>query len=406
MSWRAGLLLVAFAGAACATVSTAPPRLDPPQLEPPPRTLPLEVATRAPGAADQATQEGPRRSGSLPAKDYVRRPVRGFDVRVAPGLLEAGEAGLGAQALDALERDLGDVLDQTPPARHAFLQSVPIFLGVADPVAPCACYHPSARWLERNGFDPAKAKAVEITSARTFLDWRRHQPSMVLHELSHGLYDQQLRSERRRLETALGDIRERGVYDRTLRWSGAEDRHYALNNIDEYFAETTEALYGVNDFYPFVRAELLEADPRGAALVQSLWEEQPLDPQDDRATTEAERAVEFLIAAVDAAADGATRSRSVPRLDELLADDFELVTGEGSAIPRGAALTQAWPAGAVHGGPAAGITARRLGSRHLLVRFEFGASGATCSGVAERVRAVPGGLRWLALQLSQAEGGD
>lgn len=397
MSWRARLLLVASSGAACAT---APPQILPPRTPLPP------AASRGPDAAEPTSQEGPRRSGSLPASDYVRRPLRGFDVRVAPGLIEGDEADLGVRTLDALDRDLGDVLDQTPPARHAFLQSVPIFLGVADPVAPCACYHPSARWLERNGFDPAKSKAVEITSARTFLDWRRHQPSMVLHELSHGLYDQQLRSERRRLEAALGDIRERGVYDRTLRWSGAEDRHYALSDIDEYFAETTEALYGVNDFYPFVRAELLEVDPRGAALVQSLWEERPLDSEDDRAPSEAVRAVGLLVAAVDAAADGASRSRSIPRLGELLADDFELVTGEGSVRPRGAALAEAWPSGAVHGGPAVDVTARRLGSRHLLVRFELGASGATGTGVAERVREVPGGLRWLSLQLSQAEGGD
>lgn len=395
MSRRPGILLLALAGAACAASSPTPTL----------RTQIPQDAPRATGASDRGGQEGPRRSGSLPASDHVRRPVRGFDVRVAPALIEGGEAEVGARALDALDRDLGDVLDQTPQARHAFLRSVPIFLGVADPVAPCACYHPSPSWLERNGFDPAKGKAVEITSARTYLDWRRHQPSMVLHELAHALFHQKLWSERRQVEAALAAVRERGVYDRTLRWSGDEDRHYALSDLNEYFAETTEALYGVNDFYPFVRAELLEVDPSGAALVESLWEGRPPPSEGAPATREALEAVELLVAAVDAADDG-SRSRSGPPLERILTDDFELLTGDGDLIPRQAALARAWPAGAVRSGPPVEISARRLGSRHLLVRFEFSASGTTCSGVAERTRDVPGGLRWLSLQLSQAEAGD
>jgi hypothetical protein len=402
LSARAGLWLVALWAAACGAGSPGPSRLTSPASG---AAHPTAEASPQ-GAGGQSTQEGPRRSGSLPASEYVLRPIRGFDVRVAPSLIDGEEDDVGARALDALDRDLGDVLDQTPAARHAFLRSVPIFLGVADPVAPCACYHPSASWLERNGFDPAKEQAVEITSARTYLDWRRHQASMVLHELAHALMHQEVWSERRRVEAALAAVRERGIYDRTLRWSGAEDRHYALNDLNEYFAETTEALYGVNDFYPFVRAELLEVDPLGAALVQSLWEERPSDPVGEGEGVEASEAIELLIAAVDAAEDGASRSRTTPSLERLLSAGFELVTADGSVLPKRAVLSQGWPAGAVQAGPAVEITSRELGTRHLTVRFEFSASGTTCSGVVERVRSVPGGLRWLSLQLSQGSNGE
>lgn len=402
MSARAPLWLVALWAAACATGSPGPSGLpSPASAAVGPR------AERSPqGAGDRPTKEGPRRSGSLPATEYVRRPIRGFDVRVAPSLIDGVQGDSGARALDALDRDLGDVLDQTPVARHAFLRSVPIFLGVADPVAPCACYHPSASWLERNGFDPAKERAVEITSARTYLDWRRHQPSMVLHELAHALLHQEVWSERRRVEAALAAVRARGVYDCTLRWSGAEERHYALNDLNEYFAETTEALYGVNDFYPFVHAELLEVDPLGAALVQSLWEERSPDPVEEGAGVQVSEAIELLIAAVDAAEDGTSRSRTIPSLERLLSDGFKLVKADGVVLPKRAVLSQGWPAGAVHAGPAVELTSGELGTRHLTVRFEFSASGTTCSGVVERVRSVPGGLRWLSLQLSQASKGE
>ena len=38
-----------------------------------------------------------------------------------------------------------------------------------------------------------------------------------------------------------------------------------------YFAELSEAYFGTNDFYPFVRAELKEHDPRGYALMEKAW---------------------------------------------------------------------------------------------------------------------------------------
>ena len=39
----------------------------------------------------------------------------------------------------------------------------------------------------------------------------------------------------------------------------------------EYFAETTEAYFGCNDFHPFVKGELLKVDPKGVELIQSTW---------------------------------------------------------------------------------------------------------------------------------------
>jgi len=48
-------------------------------------------------------------------------------------------------------------------------------------------------------------------------------------------------------------------------------RHYGATNQMEYFAKATEAYFGVNDFYPLVRAELKEHDPEGYALMGRIW---------------------------------------------------------------------------------------------------------------------------------------
>ena len=62
-----------------------------------------------------------------------------------------------------------------------------------------------------------------------------------------------------------------GTYDSVLRISGRRERHYALTDVQEYFAEGTEAFLGTNDFYPFVRAELQVHDPRLFRLLEEIW---------------------------------------------------------------------------------------------------------------------------------------
>ena len=49
------------------------------------------------------------------------------------------------------------------------------------------------------------------------------------------------------------------------------DRAYALTNPAEYFAETSEAFFSTNDFFPFVRKELERIDPHGCAMLARLW---------------------------------------------------------------------------------------------------------------------------------------
>jgi len=223
------------------------------------------------------------REGATAAADYERRPLRGFDVRAHPDLLAGGaSAGVGARALDALERDLAAVAARVPAAAAAKLREVPIYLSVDDPATPCACYHPSAAWLRRNGFDPAKARSVELASAARFLEDRAHQPSLILHELAHALHDLHLGEADDRITAAFEAMRASGAYDDVLRASGHRSRHYALTNAKEYFAETSEAYLGVNDFWPFVRAELDEADPEGARLVAELWGAEPVGAGEPR----------------------------------------------------------------------------------------------------------------------------
>ena len=230
---------------------------------------------------------------------------------------------------------------------------------------------------------------------------------MVLHELAHALHDQVLRPEQPRLEAALEAVRSRGSYDQTLRWSGAIASHYALTTVDEYFAETTESLLGVNDFYPFVRAELLGVDPEGAALVAALWGDETQGAGDGSARGGVIEALEHLAETLEPGPGPPSTPPGTPpstppaaALAPLLARGFELVERDGRVRLRRDLLENAAPFPARPALPVDLLSSQPIGPLHTVVTFRAAEDGATCSAVLERSAEAPGGLRWLRLQVS------
>ena len=49
------------------------------------------------------------------------------------------------------------------------------------------------------------------------------------------------------------------------------DRAYAMTDPQEYFAESTEAFFSRNDFFPYNRDELKQHDPGMLELLTKLW---------------------------------------------------------------------------------------------------------------------------------------
>jgi Mlc titration factor MtfA (ptsG expression regulator) len=142
---------------------------------------------------------------------------------------------------------------------------------VNDGHAPGAEYHPSKQWLAEHGYNPDKARCVEIGNAKRFIEWSRTQPSMVLHELAHAYHDQVLGFRDAPIREAFKKAKESGRYESVKRNNGRTERAYALSDPQEYFAEATEAFFGTNDFFPFVRAELKEHDPELFAILENVW---------------------------------------------------------------------------------------------------------------------------------------
>jgi hypothetical protein len=230
------------------------------------RSVPIAalLALSACAAPDVTTQP-------IPSSQYDTRVLEGWTVRVNRILLRQ-QAELGAEALRVLGEKLHDIARIVPAGPLAQLRKVPLWLGVDDGPNDRAQYHPSREWLESHHYNPEKARGVEIGSASRFLKTSIEQPTMVLHELAHAYHDQVLTFQHPGIQGAYREAKKGGAYDSVLRVSGMKERHYAMTDPQEYFAEGTEAYFGTNDFYPFVRAELRVHDPKLFHLLEELWQ--------------------------------------------------------------------------------------------------------------------------------------
>ena len=223
-----------------------------------------------PGLHDSSPPPAPAQD--LPTSAFERRDVLGFLVRIERAFLE--ERPEEARALlRLLDLQLYQIVRAVPADVLARLREVPIWIQADHEGVACACYHPSSEWLIEHDFNPQKARAVEIGNVAAFLDWTHEQPWMVLHELMHAYHHRVLGYDHAGIHQAFEAARASGVYEAVLRYDGSTQRHYALTNEKEYFAEACEAWFGTNDFYPFVRAELLEQDPAAARLLAELFPE-------------------------------------------------------------------------------------------------------------------------------------
>lgn len=212
------------------------------------------------------------------ANPHEDRDVSGWTIHLNKTLL-AEEPALTSRALELLKAQLDEIVRAVPAKAVAELRKVPLWINPEYPnTRPRAEYHPGADWLRDNGRDPVMAKGVEFTNVRIFEQETKRMPNFALHELAHAYHDRFVRMGYTNLEIkkAYETANANGSYGRVERWHGngkpnTFEKAYAMTTPQEYFAETSEAYFSRNDFFPFTREELKKHDPAMFALLKKLW---------------------------------------------------------------------------------------------------------------------------------------
>ena len=205
------------------------------------------------------------------------KSIAGWTIHISRDLL-ATNGDATAKALELLQTQLEEIVRVVPKDAVVKLQQVPLYFSPEySAVKPRAEYHPDTTWLSENGRDPAMAKGVEFTNVRIFAAETRRMPNFALHELAHAYHDRYLPEghDNLAIKAAYEKAKAGGKYDRVERQDAEGhkrlDRAYALTNPMEYFAETTEAFFSRNDFFPFTNKELKKHDPAMFELLGKLW---------------------------------------------------------------------------------------------------------------------------------------
>lgn len=204
--------------------------------------------------------------------DPLEQEIEGWTVAVDPELFSVANQEVGQEALKALANHLQRIRYIVPEERLQQLRKLRIWIDWEHELGNMQ-YHPDRGWLISNGHDPRLVKHVHIPRAKQLLDagqWAKH-PYVVLHELAHSYHDQVLGFDHPPIVDTFRQMKAAGNYEKVLLYTGRRVKHYGLNNHKEYFAESTEAYLGVNDFYPFVRAELKQHDPNMFTLMETVW---------------------------------------------------------------------------------------------------------------------------------------
>ena len=206
---------------------------------------------------------------------HTIRNIEGWTVEIDDRLLEEQHKEIGELSLRLLSDQLFRIGFLLPESKVEKLRTVKIRLDLSHGKLTSAQYHPSRGWLRQNGYSESLAKCVHIPAAAGFASKNLHQtqPWVVLHELAHAYHDQFIEGgfENPAIKSAWKKMVDEGKYAKTLHADGRETKHYALTDQQEFFAEFTEAFFGMNDFFPFNRGELKKDAPEVEALLREIW---------------------------------------------------------------------------------------------------------------------------------------
>ena len=208
---------------------------------------------------------------------YQTREIEGWTVHIREELLR-DQHDAAEHAVEIIRAHLAKIVKVVPAPAVAQLRKVAIWVSPEYPgVKPKAEYHPGEGWLREHGRDPAMLKGVEFSNVRIIDRETKRMPVFVLHELAHAYHDQALGFGNAEVKTAYDHAMAAKLYDSVERShvedgkSNTVERAYAATNEREYFAETSEAFFGRNDFFPFTRDELEKHDPEMAHLLAKVW---------------------------------------------------------------------------------------------------------------------------------------
>ena len=215
---------------------------------------------------------------NIPAIQRETRDVLGWTLHINTELLTR-EPKATKLAITLLKKQLAEIVRDVPEPAVVELKKVPLYFSPSYPDDPTgAAFHPSAQWLREHGRDPVMERSIEFTNIPIFEAETKRMPNFALHELAHAYHNIVLKDgfNNATVIAAYDRAKQSKSYDRVEQFTGVRGKSnfmmaYAMTNQMEYFAESSEAYFSKNDFFPFNRSQLKTHDPEMVEVQIELW---------------------------------------------------------------------------------------------------------------------------------------
>ncbi|MDP6633980.1 MAG: hypothetical protein QGG42_03710 [Phycisphaerae bacterium] len=205
------------------------------------------------------------------ADDYIVSKVRGWSIHVHKDYVN-GDKSVLANAMKNVDIQLGHVETLIPEKAVVKLRKIPIWI---SPGRRKAEYHWSRGWVVANNRPAEMTHSVQITDINVLRRTRPTGPWVLMHELAHGYHDREVgKEDKEAIAKAYKSALDKGLYQKVLHTNRGRSKYvkaYAATRMHEYFSENCEAYFGVNDFYPFLRAELQDYDPEICKIIERVF---------------------------------------------------------------------------------------------------------------------------------------
>jgi hypothetical protein len=202
--------------------------------------------------------------------NYMVENVSGWDVIVEDTIwLERPK--LTREILETVYQSLSQIALTLPENAVEHLRLIPIYITDTKSSGRAAHVHRSEGWLRAHGEDEEKVDAVDVCDPDLLRPYLNDQPWMILHELTHA-FEQRFSTaeERDQLRQLHQQVKDAGKYGQVPYLHGMR-QSYAATDPHEYLAESSEAYWGRNDFFPFDREDLKKYDSNMYEFVEEFW---------------------------------------------------------------------------------------------------------------------------------------
>jgi len=172
--------------------------------------------------------------------------------------------------LQVLSKKLRDVKALLPPRHYKTLLTVPIWISKNS--GEHAEFYFFERRIYRGEKNPDMLDGIEFQNIDNLLSHFEQSPMLVIHELAHAFHKIHYETIDQRIMETFDNARWNNLYE-NLKLGKDLSRYnmYAAHSPFEYFAELTEAYFGVNDYFPHTRKELRKHDPKGFKMIKEIW---------------------------------------------------------------------------------------------------------------------------------------